>query len=247
MFSILIDDASITQRTYKGDQFAYLADHGHKNAPFILWYLANLKWWWNMIGHSSLRLSALAAGLMLLLGCGGGSGGAVTQAPSFEDTVDAFESGFDDASNGNFSTAGSVSAAAGTYSGQALLTVIDGADTQFFLGTTALTVDIGAGTVSGSLSDFAGGLIDETPEELQGDLTVTGVSIARARASDFVSSVAGTLTGPETNIDIGTGSLLGDFIENPTIALFAKSTSTNTTLNGTTGLTSTLDVLGEKD
>lgn len=200
-------------------------------------------------GSTALAISAAT----LLSACGGGGGGggntaaAPTQPPSFSDEVDAFNDALDDARDAAFSNATSVSGAGGTYTGTSQLRIVDGSTEQFFLGDASLTVDIAAETVSGTLSDFRGGLLTADPEDLTGDIDVVGQSIGVAQDSEFVSTVSGTLTGSGTTIVLGAGTLFGDFYSNPTNSLTASGTMTNTELNGTTGLTSNLNVQATKE
>ena len=179
-------------------------------------------------------------------GCGGGVA-TPTQEPSFQSDVSAFDTSFTEARSMPFSNGGSVASADGTYEGESLVRVIDGGDTTTFLGNASLTVDIARGRVSGTLSGFARDTDDVEPEGLSGRLTVTGQSIGAAQQSEFVSTVTGTLTGSSTDFRIGDGTVFGDLLENPTSSLIAQGTSTNSRLDGTSGLTSTINILADKN
>ncbi|SHH33016.1 hypothetical protein SAMN05444003_2835 [Cognatiyoonia sediminum] len=195
-------------------------------------------------------MGARTIGLFLALGfatgCGGGAV-APTQAPSFSAQVDSFDAEFSRARGQDFSTSGSVSSASGSYSGTTVVRVLDGGAPSTFLGDASLTVDIAGGTVSGSLRGFTRRLSGSNEEHLNGRLTVRGQSIGVSQDSEFISTVSGTLTGDSTDFRLGSGTLFGDLLQNPTSSLVGQGTFTNSTLDGRNGLTSTVNVLADKD
>ena len=189
-------------------------------------------------------------GLVLALGFASGCGGGAvvpTQAPSFSAQVESFNSEFSQAQGQDFSTSQSVSSASGSYSGTAVVRVLDGGAPSIFLGDAALSIDIAAGAVSGSLRGFSRRLNSTTEEDLTGRLTVRGQSIGTSQDSEFISTVSGTLTGSSTDFDLGGGTLFGDLLQNPTSSLVGQGTFTNSTLDGRSGLTSTINVLAKKN
>jgi len=190
--------------------------------------------------------ACLVAATFAVSACGGG-GGSPTQEPTFEELVQSFDAEFSTARSAAFSNASSVANAGGTYTGTSQLRIVDGSTSHVFLGDTSLTVDIAAGTVSGTLSGFSGGALTEDPEDLTGSINVVGQSIGVAFDREFESSVSGTLNGASTSIVLGNGTIIGDFFDNPTSSLAASGLIANSELNGNTGLNATLNVQAAKD
>lgn len=194
------------------------------------------------------KTAAVAALIVTVAGCGGTTTTTfIDNTPSFSRELSAFSVASTAARSAPVSDVTGMVSAAGTYSGTAQLSVLGSGATPSFLGDANLTADFGAGRVSGNLSNFRGGLNLSNPETLQGSIKVAGQTIGAPSVSRFTSGLAGTLTGPQTSIVLGTGAVLsGDFRNSPADSLFASGTANGTTLNGVTGRAAVLNVVAEK-
>ena len=190
----------------------------------------------------NFQASCALVALMVVSACGGGAVDPES-APTFDDFLNDFDQSSSAIRSDDFSSASSVSGAGGTYTGKSLLRVVNGSGEVFLLGDATLTANIGAGTVSGTLENF----VDSEAENLSGAFTVVGQSIGNAQDSEFESTVSGALTGATTSVSFGPAPIFGDFYSDPTQHLFASGVISNTTLNGTAGLTSTLEIQADKD
>jgi len=199
-----------------------------------------------MASGMSNRTVGLFFVLSVASGCGGGAT-TTTQAPNFSAQVDSFYNEFSRARGQDFSTSRSVSSASGSYSGTTVIRVLDGGAPSTFLGDASLNVDISRGTVSGSLRGFTRRISGSNEEDLSGRLTVRGQSIGVSQDSEFISTVSGSLTGDSTDFRLGGGTLFGDLLQNPTSSLVGQGTFTNSSLDGRSGLTSTVNVLADKN
>lgn len=199
-----------------------------------------------VLGEQMTRYGLTIGILASLSACGGGATDP-TAMLTFAERVDVFDNSFAATRSQPFSNATSVGQASGTYTGTAQVRIVDGSVQQSFLGKSDLTVDVSAGRVSGSLTEFSGGLLSATEEDFTGSVTVTGQSMGLSQDSEFISTVSGTLTGPVNTLALGSGTVLGDLHNNPTTALVASGILPDATLNGVPPSSATISIQAIKD
>ncbi len=179
--------------------------------------------------------TGMAIALVAGLSACGGEATTPTTVPSFSET-------FGVARTEPFSVGSSIANASGTYRGTAQLSIASSGQDETFLGNATMTVDIAGGNVSGTLDSF-----DDATGDLQGAITLTAQSFGVAQASEFTATASGSLTSATTSIALGSGTVFGDLHNNPTSGLTASGAFSNTTLNGTSGLSSVLDIQATKN
>ncbi|MGB5559062.1 MAG: hypothetical protein WBN04_13765 [Paracoccaceae bacterium] len=195
---------------------------------------------------------AVVATSMTLGACSGGGGSGPR---SYATPEEAFAGRTQEASDltdelgkyHNASWSGMPTKGSAKFDGFSAITIDTASQTLALIGLAELKANFGAGTVTGTLTDFNGGYSSGSIDAYGGNITVSNGQIGLPVPNAFIADYNGTLTGNSESVVLG-GGMTGVFKATPIRGVLAASDALTATaaIDGVTAVDSALVIVAKK-